>query len=82
MIFTSAGPMQHLELILRGRLDRARAHGEAGDRGASAVEWVIITSVLIILVGVVSTVLYTKIKGAADGINVSPQVGGGGPGGP
>lgn len=76
MIFTSAGPLQHLELILRGRIDRARALGEAGDRGASAVEWVIITSVLIILVGIVGGVLYTKITDAANKLNVDPKVGG------
>lgn len=75
MYFTSAGPLQRLELILRSRMARARALGESGDRGASAVEWVIITSVLIILVGVVSAVLYTKIKSAAAAIDVTPQTG-------
>lgn len=76
MIFRHVGPAQVLELFLRRRVDRARALGAAGDRGASAVEWVIITSVLIILVGVVSKVLYDKINTAAQGISVTPPVGG------
>ncbi|WP_295696226.1 hypothetical protein [Lapillicoccus sp.] len=74
MFFLHAGPAQVLELFVRRRVDRARALGAAGDRGASAVEWVIITSVLVILVGIVSKVLYDKITSAAANITVTPPV--------
>lgn len=73
MYFTS-GPLLFLELVLRKRVDRAKALGEAGDRGASAVEWVIITSVLVAIVAVVGTLLYTKLQTAATNINVDPPV--------
>ena len=75
--FTSAGPANRLEIALRARIDRARALAGRGDRGASAVEWVIITSILIILVGVVGKILYDKINTAASGLDVNPNVGGG-----
>ena len=81
MFFANAGPLNQLELALRLRIHRARTLAGRGDRGASAVEWVIITSVLIIIVGVVGTIIYNKVQTAANGLNVKPNVGGGGGGG-
>lgn len=75
MYFTTAGPANRLEISLRARIDRARELGGRGDRGASAVEWVIITSVLIVIVGVVGTLIYNKLRSAASTLDVTPPVG-------
>jgi len=77
--FTTPGAGQWLEAILRARLIRARELGERGDRGASAVEWVVITSILIVIVGAVGTLIYQKLQTAASSLNVNPNVGGGNP---
>ena len=36
------------------------------DRGASAVEWVVITAIVVAIVGVVGGVIYKAVKGKAD----------------
>lgn len=81
MYVNQPGPAHRLELELRARIAKARALGNRGDRGASAVEWVIISAVLIILVGIVAGVLYTKITSAANQLDVNPNTGGSGGGG-
>ncbi|HNV15471.1 MAG: hypothetical protein IPI13_12025 [Actinomycetales bacterium] len=71
MYVKSVGAAHYLEAALRARLGHARA-----DRGASVIEWVIISAVLVILVGVVGGILYTKINSAANAVNLAPAVGG------
>jgi Flp pilus assembly protein TadG len=71
MYVKSVGAAHYLEAALRGRLAHARR-----DRGASVIEWVIISAVLVILVGVVGGILYTKISSAANAVNLAPAVGG------
>jgi hypothetical protein len=71
MLVKSVGAAHFLEATLRSRLLRARR-----DRGASVIEWVIISAVLVILVGVVGGILYTKINSAANAVNLTPAVGG------
>jgi len=66
-LFSPATPAGFLELSLRTRLGRAR---RAGDRGASAVEWVVITAILVAIAVAVGTVLQQKIKGKADSIDL------------
>ncbi|GAA4074737.1 MULTISPECIES: hypothetical protein [Streptomyces] len=53
-----------LVTFLKGRVQRARS-GEL-DRGASAVEWVIISAVVVAIVGVVAAVINQALKGGAD----------------
>ncbi|MEK8171306.1 hypothetical protein NKH77_23250 [Streptomyces sp. M19] len=53
-----------LVTFLRGRVERARS-GEL-DRGASAVEWVIISAVVVSIVGVVAFIINNALKGGAN----------------
>ncbi len=52
-----------LVCFLRGRVARVRS-GEL-DRGASAVEWVIISAVVVAIVGVVAAIINEALKGGA-----------------
>lgn len=61
------GPLGLLLLHLRTRLDGARRSPE---RGASAVEWVIITGVLLALAGVVGWAIYNFVSDAANDLDV------------
>ncbi|WP_431035848.1 hypothetical protein ACQYWQ_18085 [Streptomyces sp. P6-2-1] len=53
-----------LAAFLQTRYRRATS-GEL-DRGASAVEWVIISAVVVAIVGVVAAILNAALKGGAD----------------
>ncbi|MDT9690581.1 hypothetical protein Q5762_19980 [Streptomyces sp. P9(2023)] len=53
-----------LVTFLRGRVQRARS-GEL-DRGASAVEWVIISAVVVAIVGVVAVVISRALETGAE----------------
>lgn len=60
---------QHLTLmsiLLRGRVAKARR----SERGASAVEWVVITAILVSIAVAVGLILTNKIKGKADSIDL------------
>ncbi|MEV0529394.1 MULTISPECIES: hypothetical protein [unclassified Streptomyces] len=61
---TGIPAVDFLVTFLRGRVERARS-GEL-DRGASAVEWVIISAVVVAIVGVVAAIINTALKGGAD----------------
>lgn len=52
-----------LTTFLQGRMQRARS-GEL-DRGASAVEWVIISAVVVAIVGVVAAIINLALKDGA-----------------
>ncbi|MGY1435836.1 hypothetical protein [Streptomyces reniochalinae] len=56
-----------LVTFLRGRVQRARS-GEL-DRGASAVEWVIISAVVVAIVGVVAAIINMALKNGADKVS-------------
>nr|WSX50401.1 hypothetical protein OG409_16470 [Streptomyces sp. NBC_00974] len=56
-----------LVTFLQGRIQRARS-GEL-DRGASAVEWVIISAVVVAIVGVVGALINTALKGGAEKVS-------------
>ncbi|MDF4250756.1 MULTISPECIES: hypothetical protein [unclassified Streptomyces] len=53
-----------LVTFLRGRVRRARS-GEL-DRGASAVEWVIISAVVVAIVGVVAAIINMALSDGAN----------------
>lgn len=76
MYFRDAGPANYLEAMLRRRIQAAR-----GDRGASALEWVLISGALIIICALVGGIIYNKVKTASDGLIVNPNTAGGGGGG-
>jgi hypothetical protein len=52
-----------LVTFLRGRVQRARSEGL--DRGASAVEWVIISAVVVMIVGVVAAIITSALQDGA-----------------
>jgi Flp pilus assembly pilin Flp len=65
--FSPATPVGYLELSLRTRIGRDRG---SDDRGASAVEWVVITAILVAIAVAVGAVLREKIQGKADSIDL------------
>ncbi len=62
-------------LTVRARLDRLR---RAGERGASAIEWVIITAVLVALAAAVGWFIYNLVTDRMDQIDVPELPGGDG----
>ncbi|MDW4910687.1 hypothetical protein RB628_36540 [Streptomyces sp. ADMS] len=60
---TGIPAMDFLVTFLQGRVQRARS-GEL-DRGASAVEWVIISAVVVAIVGVVAAIINTALSDGA-----------------
>ena len=74
-----ATPWGFLYLELRRRFDRARS---APDLGASAIEWVIITGVLVAIAAAVGFIIFRFVNDSANNLEV-PDLpdGGGGVGG-
>ncbi|KQY64681.1 MULTISPECIES: Flp family type IVb pilin [unclassified Nocardioides] len=58
--------LEFLLTLLGGRVERVRRN----DDGVSAVEWVVITALLVGIALAVGTILLTKIRGKADSINL------------
>jgi Flp pilus assembly pilin Flp len=75
VFWSASGPVHYLHLLLQHHLYRAR-HAE--DRGASAIEWVIISAILVAIAVAVGGVIYNKIKDKADSLNLD-TTGVGGP---
>jgi hypothetical protein len=71
-------PWGFLAFELRRRVDRARS---TKDLGASAIEWVIITGVLVALAAAVGLVIYNLVNDQAESIKMPDAPGGGGGGG-
>lgn len=66
--------LQFLMIMLRGRVDRASRLAARGERGASAVEWVVITAILVGVAIAVGAILVPKIKGKAHSVSFdTPQ---------
>jgi hypothetical protein len=80
-------PAGYAELLIRARLDAARARGVAArsgtpsDRGASVVEWVIISALVVGIAVAVGAILLTKLRDKATSIDLNTGGGGGGGGG-
>ncbi|MET7936484.1 hypothetical protein [Streptomyces sp. NPDC005322] len=53
-----------LVTFLRGHVERARS--QETDRGASAVEWVIISAVVVAIVGVVAAIINSALSDGAN----------------
>jgi hypothetical protein len=71
-------PWGFLEMELRRRLARARS---APDTGASTIEWVIITGILVAIAVAVGLVIYNMVTSQAESIEIPDAPGGGGGGG-
>lgn len=66
-------PLGWLLLSLQVHTQRAR---QAPDRGASAIEFVIITAVLVALAAAVGVVIYNLVTDEADSIDIPDAPGG------
>lgn len=66
-------PWGFLTMELRRRYARARI---SDDLGASAIEWVIITGILVAIAGVVGVIIYNLVKKQADSIVIPAAPGG------
>ena len=66
-------PQGFMLMHLRQRIAHARS---TPDRGASAIEWVIITGIIVVLTGAVGWIIYDKVIASADAVNTDT------PGGP
>ncbi|NEE02780.1 hypothetical protein G1H10_21680 [Phytoactinopolyspora halotolerans] len=60
-------------MLLQARLERARASSE---RGASAMEFVIITAVLVALAAAVGVIIYNMVTDKAENIEIPDTPGG------
>jgi hypothetical protein len=73
------------ELLLRGRIDSARGRFAGAeswrDRGASVVEWVIISALVVGIAVAVGAILLQKLRSKAQSIDLDTSNGGGGGGG-
>ncbi|HET9173565.1 MAG TPA: hypothetical protein VFN97_29315 [Actinospica sp.] len=54
--------LDFLRTVLVGRYAKARQLADDGERGASAVEWVVITAIVVIIIVAVGGVLYNVLK--------------------
>ena len=83
--FSPGTPAGYAELLVRRRLDRARASWADGERGASAVEWVVISAIVVAIalgIGVILTqALTSKANDVSTKIGTSGNGGSGGGGG-
>jgi Flp pilus assembly pilin Flp len=65
----------YLRASLVSHYAKARSRAEDGERGASAVEWVVITAVVVIIIAFVATMLFDVLKSkteqACTGINTA-----------
>lgn len=60
------------EMLIRRRIDRARGRQVNGlrDRGASVVEWVVISALLVGIAAAVGAILLERLKDKAQTINL------------
>ena len=66
-------PWGFFALELRRRIDRARSEPELG---ASTIEWVIITGILVLLAAAVGLVIYNMVTSQAASITIPNAPGG------
>ena len=62
--------LNYLDVLLRTRIAAAHAaaRGEDSDLGASAVEWVVITMIVLVLVGIAAAIIIPDITTKAGAI--------------
>jgi hypothetical protein len=69
-------PLGYSEMLIRSRIDRtlARSGDTVRDRGASVVEWVIISALLVAIAVAIGGVLLTKLRTKANSINLDTNL--------
>ena len=67
-------PAGYAEMLVRGRIDRARSLSASGDTGASVIEWVIITAILLAVALSVGTIIVNKVNDKADGLDLDTTI--------
>jgi Flp pilus assembly pilin Flp len=73
MVNPLSGPAAvYLKAFLGAHADRLRAHHQAGERGASAVELAVITGALVVIAVLIIGVIY-KVVGTANN-NIQTQI--------
>jgi len=70
MYFTTPGPLNYSETQVRRQVAKVQGLALDGDRGTSAIEWVIISALLIGIVAVVGGIILTKLTTAANDLKV------------
>jgi Flp pilus assembly pilin Flp len=70
MHFTTSGPLNYSEAQVRLRMAEARGLSQDGERGASAIEWVIISALLIAIVLAVGGIILNKLTAKATSLNL------------
>jgi hypothetical protein len=73
MPLSPSTPPGWLYLQLRARLDRL---GSEHDRGASAVEWVIITAILVAIAAALGVIIYNFVINQGNSLQPPPVPGG------
>lgn len=63
-------PLGVLELDVRARVERARQLDAAGDRGASAIEWVMISAILVVIAVGLGTYIIQQVRDKEADINL------------
>jgi hypothetical protein len=63
-------PFGYATMLVRARIDRARALSASGDAGASVIEWVIITALLLAIALAVGVTLRATITKKASDIKL------------
>ena len=74
--FNPSNPFGYTEMLVRGRIDRARSRIVAGPRdlGASVVEWVVITAMLVAIAVVIGGIVLTKLQDKANTIDLNTDL--------
>lgn len=78
MGLTPLSPLGFVIITLRARVAAAR---NSRDLGASTIEWVIITGILVLLAAAVGLIIYNMVTSQAESISIPDAPGGGGGGG-
>ena len=79
--FSPASRLGYAELLIRNRIQKIRDRTIEGPRdlGASVIEWVIISAMVVGIAVAVAVILRNKLTGEANNIDVTDQSGGGAP---
>ena len=71
-----ATPAGYAELLIRSRISRAleRSSATPRDLGASAIEWVVISALLVAIAVAVGGILIAKLRAKATSINLDQGI--------
>jgi Flp pilus assembly pilin Flp len=77
--FSPGTPVGYAELLMRRKMDRARDSWTEGERGASAVEWVVISAIVVAIALAIGVILTRALTNKAN--DVETKIGTSGNGG-